>query len=142
MMKQTISIAFAAIFLFANGCKGLPKSGIPKPLTREEFARSDVGPPPANYRQKIKVFFNPTLLDPKTAIYDFDPPSAEKVWTGLIWGGYKHFWVVHFRLKTKRPEGTFTGPRPCLAGFDRKGEVGLVIATNEAGGRTLYSKKF
>ena len=94
-------------------------------LCHAEPGTSGIGPPPANYKEKIRALFNRAVPEKLTATYEFDSPQVEKIWRGLIRGGNQNYWVVHFRMTTKQPNGELAGPARCTAVFDRSGEISL-----------------
>jgi hypothetical protein len=123
MLHRFVLSSLAVILLFASSSKAISESHPNKPLTPGELRRSRLRPPPVNYREKIKALFDAQLSDAKSSTYEFEQPRAEKVWRGLVRGGYKYYWVVRFHLNTKMPNGIFTGPMPCEAIFDEKGRL-------------------
>ncbi len=96
IMKHTI-ILLATVFLF--GCAP----------SQKEIETADYGPYPAHYEELIKEHMKNWLLDPHSAVYEFEPPYKGYVFRGILLGGNHFGWVVKARINAKNAYGGYAG---------------------------------
>ena len=91
------------------GCVTVPD---PSVITEAEKAAVSYGPPPTDYTNQIKGYFEATLKDPYTAHYYFSdlPPSELILRASERNGGKLHGgWLVFADVNAKNGYGGYTG---------------------------------
>ena len=112
MNPKSISLIIVLSFAFAlNGCAGAFKR--PSPT-------ANFDPPPQNYEQAIKNYFEVILKDPDSARYRFSTPVKAYINEGLLYGGKVSWlgWLIDVHVNAKNSYGGYTGGSPYMVIFN------------------------
>jgi hypothetical protein len=99
---------FVVVVLFV--CAGCQPNQ-PIKLSPEESAKAVFGVYPTDYQDRVKKYFNVTLKDPYSAVYDFsDTPKRARVFRGIInGGGHTYGYACIVGVNAKNSFGGYTG---------------------------------
>jgi len=111
MSLNKLKLPFVILtILLLGGCAGAFKRPDPS---------ADFGPPPQNYEQAIKDYFEVILKDPESARHRFGTPQKAYANEGLAYGGDVSWygWLVDVDVNAKNSFGGYTGGKPYMVFF-------------------------
>jgi len=99
------------------------------PLTREEIAALDYGPPPENYEQIIRDYLRTRLVEPDFAMIQSKAGPKPLYQKETVLRDRQHGWAVCVMINDKDSRGAYPGFYPMVL-YIREGEV---VAANGDG---------
>ena len=87
-------------------------AGCVTPVTKEEMATADYGPPPLAYQDEIKSYLSLRLNSPKDAVVEFRNEPKQLYQRGTPVRGEQYGWGVCVFINDKNKAGAYDGFYP------------------------------
>ncbi|MFN7114657.1 MAG: hypothetical protein ACK4PK_09915 [Alphaproteobacteria bacterium] len=117
--------------LFLTGCA--------TPISPEEIANADYGPPPpAHHQSMIRQEFATLLIDPTSPLYTFEKPAKGYFKESSMYGTQQMFgWKVCGTVNSKNRMGGYNGAVPFVTLF-RDGAIAQTVVGKPADMQEAY----
>jgi hypothetical protein len=103
-------LVFAIVLAVLAGCA-------PAPVTKEETAGLDYGPPPTRWREEIMSYLKIRLTDPKDAIVEFRTQPQQMYQRKVAMRDMHYGWATCVWVNDKNRAGAYSGFYPMVFFF-------------------------